>query len=207
MRTKFTSAIKSHQQTFGIELPEDKINRLADYYELIREHNPILHLVGPCTPEEFATRHVLESLTLLEFLPADARFADIGAGAGLPSIPCLIAREDLKAVLIESKEKKTDFLREAGTKLGLEERSKVINKQFSEVTRPHVSHVTCRALDKFTERLQRLLKWSGERELLFFGGPALRDEMKRLGLRFQEKLMPLSEQRYLFVVQPKEQPR
>ncbi|MEP6703870.1 MAG: 16S rRNA (guanine(527)-N(7))-methyltransferase RsmG [Acidobacteriota bacterium] len=207
MRMEFISAVRSHQQTFGVELSDETIERLADYYDLIREHNPILHLVGPCTPEEFATRHILESLTLLEFLPTEARFADIGAGAGLPSIPCLIARKDLKAVLIESKEKKTDFLREAGTRLGLKERSKVINKQFSEVTRPHVSHVTCRALDKFSERLQRLIKWSGERELLFFGGPALRDEIKKLGLRFREKLMPLSEQRFLFVIQTKEQPR
>ena len=206
MREELTSAIKSNQQVFGVELTDKLIERLADYYDLIREHNPILHLVGPCSPEEFATRHILESLTLLEFLPANARLADIGAGAGLPSIPCLIAREDLSAVLIESKEKKTNFLRTAVATLGLEGRAKVINKQFSEVTRPHVSHVTCRALDKFAERLPRLLKWSGERELLFFGGPGLGDEMRRLGLSFKEKLMPLSEQRFLFLVNQPESP-
>jgi 16S rRNA (guanine527-N7)-methyltransferase len=202
MREQLIAAIKSNQAIFGVELTGKTIDRLADYYDVVQEHNPILHLVGPSTPEEFATRHILESLTLLEFLPVNARFADIGAGAGLPSIPCLLAREDLSAVLIESKEKKTDFLRSAAARLGLEERTKVINKQFSEVTRPHVSHVTCRALDKFTERLSRLLKWSGERDLLFFGGPALRDEMRKLGLSVTEKLMPLSEQRYLFVVEP-----
>jgi len=202
MRREFVAAIRSNQQVFNVELADDTIELLGDYYDLVLEHNPILHLVGPCSSEEFATRHILESLTLLEFLPVDARFADIGPGAGLPSIPCLIARHDLKAVLIESKEKKTDFLRAAVAKLELEERAKVINKQFSEVTRPHVSHVACRALDKFAERLPRLLKWSGERELLFFGGPALRDEMKKLELIFQEKLMPLSEQRFLFVVRP-----
>ena len=202
MRRQFVAAIRSNQQVFNVELADDTIELLGDYYDLVLEHNPILHLVGPCSSEEFATRHILESLTLLEFLPVDARFADIGPGAGLPSIPCLIARHDLKAVLIESKEKKTDFLRAAVAKLELEERAKVINKQFSEVTRPHVSHVACRALDKFAERLPRLLKWSGERELLFFGGPALRDEMKKLELIFQEKLMPLSEQRFLFVVRP-----
>ena len=202
MRREFVAAIRSNQQVFNVELADDTIELLGDYYDLVLEHNPILHLVGPCSSEEFATRHILESLTLLEFLPVDARFADIGPGAGLPSIPCLIARHDLKAVLIESKEKKTDFLRAAVAKLELEERAKVINKQFSEVTRPHVSHVACRALDKFAERLPRLLKWSGERELLFFGGPALRDAMKKLGLIFQEKLMPLSEQRYLFVIRP-----
>ena len=38
-------------------------NRAAGrFYDLIQEHNPILHLVGPMSAEEFAIRHVLESL-------------------------------------------------------------------------------------------------------------------------------------------------
>lgn len=199
MREKFVEGIRHHQSIFGINLPESVIARLADYYELVQNHNPLLHLVGSCSPEEFATRHILESLTLLEFLPPNARFADVGAGAGLPSIPCLIARDDLSAVLIESKEKKTAFLRGVVVELGLDKRTKVINKQFSEVTRPHVTHVTCRALDKFVEKLPELLKWAGERELLFFGGPALLDEMRRVGLNVREKLMPASERRFLFI--------
>ena len=207
MRDSLIAAVHSNQSTFDLDLNNDIVERLGDYYDLVEEHNTLLHLVGPNSPEEFATRHILESLTMLEFLPANTRFADIGAGAGLPSIPCLIARDDLSAVLIESKEKKASFLRTAASELGLNDRTKVINKQFSEVTRPHVSHVACRALDKFTERLPRLLKWSGERTLLFFGGPALREELQRLGLVVKEKLMPLSEQRFLFVVDPETKDR
>jgi 16S rRNA (guanine(527)-N(7))-methyltransferase RsmG len=203
VRNDFTQALRSNQALFSVELPDDTVERLADYYELIREHNPLLHLVGPSSPSEFATRHILESLTLLEFLPPDARLADVGAGAGLPSVPCLIAREDLSAVLIESKEKKATFLRMAVTKLGLESRTKVINKQFSEVTRPHVDSVTCRALDRFAQHLPKLLKWSGDRQLAFFAGPAMRDQMRDLGFNVREKLMPLSEQRYLLVVEPR----
>ena len=93
-----------------MELSASSVERLADYYELVQEHNPLLHLVAPCPPEEFAVRHILESLTLLEYLPTGAKFADVGAGAGLPSIPCLLVRDDLRSVLIESKEKKARFL-------------------------------------------------------------------------------------------------
>jgi 16S rRNA (guanine527-N7)-methyltransferase len=200
VRAKLIDAIGQHQSAFGIDLPENVTARLADYYELIQKHNPILHLVGPCTPEEFATRHILESLTLLEFLPENARFADVGAGAGLPSIPCVIARADLSAVLIESKEKKTEFLRMAAAELGLDKRAKIINKQFSEVTRPHVTHVTCRALDKFAEKLPQLLKWSGERELLLFGGASLGEALDKAKRKYQRRLMPLSERRYLFCI-------
>ena len=199
MRAEFKSAIAANQDAFQLKLSDETIERLADYYELVEAHNPILHLVAPCSPEEFATRHILESLSLLEHLKDGARFADIGPGAGLPSIPCLIARDDLSAVLIESKEKKSHFLRVAVAGCDLASRAEIINRQFSEIKRPDVSYVTCRALDKFTQKLPQLLKWSGRSTLLFFGGPALLDELERCGRHPKKILMPLSEQRYLFV--------
>ena len=198
MRDEFIARLRSNQKAFGLASTDEVIGRLADYYELVQQHNPLLHLVGPCPPQEFATRHILESLTLLEFLPTNARFADIGAGAGLPSIPCLIARDDLRAVLIESKEKKAGFLQKVLAECQLSDRAEVIDRQFSETRRPDVSYVTCRALDKFTENLPRLLKWSGDCTLLFFGGPTLREELEKRKLRIESRLMPFSSQRYLF---------
>src|SRR5688572_25488451 len=132
MRIDFIEAVKTHQAEFGLELADSKIEALADFYEIILEHTEILHLVAPSSTEEFVIRHILESLALLEFLPENARFADIGAGAGLPSIPCLIVREDLSGVLIESKLKKAKFLEEALAKCGLENRVAIENKQFEE---------------------------------------------------------------------------
>lgn len=200
MREDFIAAMRSRQGEYGLELKDELIGRLADYCELVQEHNPILHLVAPSTAEEFATRHVLESLTLLEYLPENARFADVGAGAGLPSVPCLIARDDLSAMLIESKEKKTNFLEEAAEKLDFGDRVQIVNRQFDEVKPEGFSYVTCRALDKFTEKLPRLLKWAKGRTLLFFGGNNLREALTKQKLEFTEKLMPMSEQRFLFIV-------
>ncbi|MEK7723693.1 MAG: 16S rRNA (guanine(527)-N(7))-methyltransferase RsmG [Acidobacteriota bacterium] len=199
MPNEFIEAIINNQSTYGLNLTEEKISLLNDYYELIQEHNEILHLVAPCDAEEFVMRHILESLTMLAFLPQKTRFADIGTGAGLPSIPCLIVRDDLRGVLIESKAKKTDFLQKVVEKCGLEKRVKIINKQFDEVRNFDIYYVTCRALDKFTQKLPSILKWSGNCSLLFFGGNNLREELKKNGVRFKEKLMPLSEQRYLFI--------
>lgn len=201
MQNEFIDAIEKHQTAFDLNLSDEKIHALADYYELIQKHNALLHLVAPTSAEEFAVRHVLESLTLLEFLPQDAKFADVGTGAGLPSMPCLVAREDLLGVLIESKPKKANFLIETAEKLNIEKRVRVINRQFEEAAKPAVSFVACRALDKFADKLPRLLKWSGESELLFFGGNNLREALQKHRVKFVEKLMPLSEQRYLFVVQ------
>ncbi len=199
MHLEFVEAVKNHQNEFGLDLDEVQISRLAEYYELIMANNELLHLVAPCSAEEFAIRHILESLTLLEFLPKHAKFADVGTGAGLPAIPCLLVREDLKVYLIESKLKKVKFLDEILDMLRLSDRARIIGRQFEEVPRPEVSHVTCRALDKFTQRLPRLLRWSMNANLLLFSGKALRDELVKNAVKFEEKLMPMSEQRYLFI--------
>jgi 16S rRNA (guanine(527)-N(7))-methyltransferase RsmG len=198
MTEKFIETIRNHQSDFGLELDKQQLDKLVDYYELVQKHNPILHLVAPAGEEEFAVRHILESLTLLEFLPRNAKFADVGAGAGLPSIPCLLVREDLRGVLIESKLKKAAFLQEVLSKSGLENRAYLINRQFEEISKPAAGYVACRALDKFTQKLPKLLKWSKGSHVLFFGGPALREELLKNRVKFKEKLMPFSEQRYLF---------
>jgi len=197
LRRHLIAALRENQNAFGIALSEENLNNLAVYYEFVQKHNALLHLVAPCSAEEFAVRHVLESLTLLEFLPQKAKFADVGAGAGLPSIPCLIARSDLRGVLIESKEKKTKFLEEALTVCGLEKRAAVQNKQFEELSKP-AEFVTCRALDKFTNKLPRLLKWANGASLLFFGGNNLGEALAKSGVKFSRKLLPMSEQRFLF---------
>ena len=200
MKTEFIDAIKNHQAAFELALSDTAIDRLAAYYELVQKHNPLLHLVAPCRPEEFATRHILESLTLLEYIPENSRFADVGTGAGLPGIPCLLVRKDLSAVLIESKIKKAKFIVSATAQLGISEQAEIVNRQFEEVDDSNFSMVTCRALDRFTEKLPRLVKWSGKRTLLLFGGNGLREALQKEGMLFEDRLMPLSEQRFLFIV-------
>jgi 16S rRNA (guanine527-N7)-methyltransferase len=199
MTENFIENLQANQLKFNLNLEQAQTEKLAIYYELVQKNNPLLHLVAPCSAEEFAVRHVLESLTLLEYLPRNAKFADVGTGAGLPSIPCLIVREDLRGVLIESKLKKVTFLQEVLSKCGLENHTKIINRQFEEISKPEISHVTCRALDKFTVKLPKLLKWSKGCKFLFFGGNGLRDELLKNRAKFTEKLTPLSEQRYLFI--------
>jgi 16S rRNA (guanine(527)-N(7))-methyltransferase RsmG len=200
MSSDLAQSILDNQAAFGVDLSPEQISRLGEYYEIVLEHNPVLHLVAPCSAEEFAVRHILESLTLLKHLPQTAKLADVGAGAGLPSIPCLLVREGLKGRLIDSKERKSRFLSEAVAGLGLSGRVEVINNQFIETHAGSATHVTCRALDKFTEMLPRLVRWSRGRTMLLFGGPALGDALKKDRTASTAELTPLSERRYLYIV-------
>ena len=192
---RFEDALKSNQSVFQVDLRSEVVASLSAYYSLLTHWNARLHLVAPCSAEEFATRHILESLMLLKYFPATAKIADIGSGAGLPLIPCLIARRDLHASLIESSQKKAVFLREA---LNTVDRTATIfAKPFEEVPTPDVSFITCRALDQFTEKVASIIEWAPSGStLLFFGGETLRE---KLGKKTQAYKIPLSERRFLFI--------
>jgi 16S rRNA (guanine527-N7)-methyltransferase len=201
LQRQFIHAFETNRETFGVSLSTEKIFNLAEYYELIEKHNEILHLVAPAPVETFVIRHVLESLYAEKFLPKNAKFADLGTGAGLPAVPILIARKDLRGFLVESKLKKAKFLEEVLAECKLQDRAEILDRQFEELAKPDVSYVLCRALDKFTQKLPKILKWSGNCRLLLFGGNALREELQKNGVRFEEKLLPMSEQRFLFISQ------
>jgi 16S rRNA (guanine527-N7)-methyltransferase len=198
---RFTHALLERASYFNVQLDATASIRLREYYELVLVWNGRLHLVAPCSPEEFATRHVLESLLALQYMNAGAHVIDVGSGAGLPVIPCLIAQPDLSATLIESAKKKTVFLREALRQAGASERAKVIGERFEKVDAPFANYVTCRALELFTEQFQTLVEWSPKQSiLLFFGGENLRVEIEKNLLSYKAIPIPGSERRFLFVV-------
>ena len=196
---RFEHSLISNMENFELELSTETVTQLGTFYSLLTRWNERLHLVAPCSPEEFATRHVLESLMLLKYLPQNARVADIGSGSGLPIIPCLIPRGDLEATLIESSQKKSVFLREALTQLDL--KAVIIARRFEETSAPPVSFVTCRALDRFIDKIPTLIGWApAGSKLLLYGGKTLREALQKAGVKFETRLIPLSERRFLFIV-------
>src|SRR5438552_10348139 len=181
---EFREALETEALNYRITLTAEVIRSLSKYYDLLNVWNSHLHLVGPTSPEVFATRHVLESLLLLDHLPQEASVVDVGSGAGLPIIPCLIARPDIHAVLIKASHKKAIFLREALNETATSSRASVIANRFENVEPPEVGFVTCRALERFEQMLPQLLSWApAPGKLLLFGGEGLGRKIEDLGLR------------------------
>jgi 16S rRNA (guanine(527)-N(7))-methyltransferase RsmG len=198
---QFSHALRTRAPRYEVELSAPVIERLSAYYQQVNAWNARLHLVAPCSPAEFATRHVLESMLALPFLTTNARVADVGSGAGLPIIPCLIARTDLSATLIEASAKKSVFLREALNTVGLRERTRVVTERFEKMPTTDADFITCRALERFKETFPKLLTWSTPAStLLFFAGPTLRQEIEKAALNYQAIHIPESEQRFLFII-------
>ena len=201
---EFVAALNANAPDYNIELSAETVQQLSAYYQLINTWNPRLHLVAPCSPDEFARRHILESLLLLPHLPPAARIVDIGSGAGLPIIPCLIERPDLSALLIESAKRKAVFLREALKVAGRDESVEVRAQRFEAVDPPAAKFITSRALDRFTEMLPRLVEWAPRPStLLLFGGTEVVKTLETLQLKSAKILLPNSERRFLLVVELK----
>ena len=196
----FSQALREHAAEFGIRFGADEVSRLTNYYELLRKWNDRLHLVAPCSPDEFATRHVLESLLLLSHLPENASLVDVGSGAGLPIIPCLIMRADLRATLVESSPRKAVFLREALRNVNSREPAALTVARFEQTDAPAADFVTCRALDRFQEFLPALIEWAPPAStLLLFAGQELRQQIEILLANAKAERIPTSDRRYLIV--------
>ena len=197
---EFTESLQRHGPEFGVDLQANQLELLAAYYELLLKWNSRLHLVAPCSPTEFAVRHVLESLVILKHLPAGVAVADVGSGGGLPMLPCLLAREDLRATLVESSKRKGAFLREALRIISLPGRAELKVARFQEIPSPQVDFLTCRALDRFGGVLPDLVRWAlPSTTFLLFTGESLRHQVKLIFPSLQEERIPRSEQRFLLI--------
>ncbi len=90
------------------------------YGEFLYETNETLNLTA-IPPEEFWSKHICDSVLALREVPDcfHGRIADVGCGAGFPSLPLAAARPDLTFTAIDSRGKKIAFLTEAAQKCGL----------------------------------------------------------------------------------------
>jgi 16S rRNA (guanine527-N7)-methyltransferase len=197
---EFTNSLKTHMAVYGVDLSVPALEKLNRYYGLLLKWNDRLHLVAPCSPDKFATRHVLESLMLIPHLSMNARVADIGSGAGLPIIPCLLVREDISVALFEASVRKAVFLREALRAVDCQKRGEVIARRFQDVPTPDVNFVTCRALDRFSRWLPALIEWSPPTSvLLLFAGKEILKQVERVFPLLSCEKIPKSEGRFLIV--------
>lgn len=204
---QFKECLKAGMASYGVTLSSEALDLLAKYFEVLSAWNSRLHLVSFQSPEEFATRHVLESLLLLKYLTPGARVADVGSGGGLPLVPCLIARSDLQALLVESSKKKALFLREVLRETSVKERAQVFADRFENLATPDVDFVTCRALERFETMLPRLIEWAPTAAtLLLFSGEGLGSVIDSLGLASERILIPNSAKRFLFILNKTSQP-
>lgn len=104
----------------GLALSPVQVDQFLTYLELLLKWNRKMNLTALRAPEEIISRHFLDSLLLIPYLPEKGRLLDIGSGAGFPGLPLKIARPGLSVDLAEATDKKVSFLKEVIRCLGLQ---------------------------------------------------------------------------------------
>jgi len=105
-------SLKSQAAEYGIDLTEEQLDKLECYANTLVEWNEKINLTAITQPNEIATKHFLDSLLLLHAieLPQNASLIDVGTGAGFPSVPCKLVRSDINLTLLDSLNKRINFL-------------------------------------------------------------------------------------------------
>ncbi|MXW22780.1 MAG: 16S rRNA (guanine(527)-N(7))-methyltransferase RsmG [Candidatus Dadabacteria bacterium] len=121
---------------------------LLSYIDLLRKWGKRINLSSVLSDREIIIKHLLDSLTVAEFIPSGSRVLDIGTGAGLPGIPLYIYDASLSVTLVESVGKKVAFLKEIKRSLGLSgiDIHNVRAEELSEGMRGRFDRVTSRAV-------------------------------------------------------------
>jgi 16S rRNA (guanine527-N7)-methyltransferase len=84
---------------------------LMEYVTELMNWNRVYNLTSVRKPTDIITRHILDSLSILDYLQGD-RILDVGTGAGLPGIPLAIACPEREFVLLDSSSKKLRFVQQ-----------------------------------------------------------------------------------------------
>ena len=116
MRKKFELLLHG----LDIELTENMYNQFMKYYELLIEWNSKINLTAITEFEDVFIKHFYDSLCLLKGIKlSNETLLDVGSGAGFPSVPLKIVFKDINITIIDSLNKRINFLKSLTSELGI----------------------------------------------------------------------------------------
>lgn len=119
---KFFNLMAKAADDVGLKLSEQQYERFIKYMSLLQEWNEKINLTSITEDEEVIKKHFIDCIKAFkrDELKKAETLIDVGTGAGFPGIPIAIMREDLKITLLDSLNKRINFLNTVIYDLGLE---------------------------------------------------------------------------------------
>ena len=104
---------------YGDLIDDNKAETFYKLSSLLIETNKVTNLTAITNEEDVIFKHFLDSATVCRHIPDGARIIDVGCGAGFPSLPIAIIRNDVEITSLDSTGKKINFVNSAADHLGL----------------------------------------------------------------------------------------
>lgn len=119
--TAFAESLKRAAAAYPIELTMPQIHAYNLYYERLIEWNEKMNLTAITEPDQVARKHIIDSLSCYdpEVFSVAAKVVDVGTGAGFPGLPLKIWKADLQLTLLDSLQKRVNFLSSVVEELSL----------------------------------------------------------------------------------------
>ena len=113
--------LRSAAAEYGVELDRTALERFDIYASNLVEKSRVMNLTAIKEPDEIVIKHFVDSLTLFFAVGIGngAKVLDVGTGAGFPGAALLIARPDISLTMLDSTEKKLEFISQTLEKAGL----------------------------------------------------------------------------------------
>lgn len=117
------AAVEAALSAGAVELTAHQLDQFTRFGELLVEKNQVMNLTAITEPEAVAQLHFVDSLTVLQTVDCrDKTLIDVGCGAGFPGVPLAIGEPTLHVTLLDSLQKRMNWLREILPQLGVEAR-------------------------------------------------------------------------------------
>ena len=116
---EFSEDLIRKASILGINISKEQANLYYKYMNLLIDWNEKINLTAITEPHEIIIKHFIDSITSLKYIPKNSKVLDIVTGAGFPGIPLKIL-DDNKYVLVDSLNKRINFLNEVVKELSLE---------------------------------------------------------------------------------------
>lgn len=102
-----------------MNIDEEKEIKFEKYKDLLLEWNEKINLTAITEEDEIILKHFIDSCSILKYIENNQKIIDIGTGAGFPGIPLKIMNESLNITLVDSLNKRVNFLNEVIKELEL----------------------------------------------------------------------------------------
>lgn len=116
----FKEVMKSYSKKIDVMFNDEQLDKFYCYMNLLLEWNEKINLTAITNPEEVILKHFIDSLTINKYIEENKSVVDVGTGAGFPGIPLKIYRPDIEVTLVDSLNKRINFLDEVISSLKLD---------------------------------------------------------------------------------------